>query len=139
VITVKIRLPSQCKVRKWWSIDQDEWIIFFHFFRSHCQLEANPSQWTRISSSTSTRGTCLSNLLRRNLSNLSRRTPTRISQSHSLRTDPTRIFQSQYFSQITGKEVSFNFLSKIRRKTRLIGNIADQVQVQVQVFGIANT
>ncbi len=42
--------------------------------------------------------------------------------------------------QITGNEVFFNFVSKIRHhwKTRLIGIITDQVQVQVkvQVFGI---
>jgi hypothetical protein len=45
------------------------------------------------------------------------------------------IFQPIFSSQRTGNEVSFNFVSKIRRqwnKTRLIGNIiADQVQVQV--------
>jgi hypothetical protein len=53
-----------------------------------------------------------------------------------VRTDPD--FQS-VFSQITGNEVSLISYRKsdINGKTRLIGNIiADQVQVQVQVFGI---
>ena len=52
-----------------------------------------------------------------------------------VRTDPD--FSVDVSCQIKGNEVSFNFVSKIRHlKTRLIGNIADHVQVQVQVEGI---
>jgi hypothetical protein len=56
-----------------------------------------------------------------------------------LRTDKLG-FSVNIFNLISGNEV-FNFVSKIRwNKTRLIGNIADQVQVQVQVQveGITN-
>jgi len=42
VITVEIKkylriliwLPSQCKVRKWWSIDQDEWFNLYLYLGS---------------------------------------------------------------------------------------------------------
>jgi hypothetical protein len=52
---------------------------------------------------------------------------------------PTRNFQSIFSSLRSGNEV-FNFISNtsdvIGNRLKLIGNIADQVQVQVQVFGI---
>ncbi len=65
----KIRLPSQCKVsKKWWSITiKIGWVlIFFHLFRSHCQVGGSVYGRSSSSSTGSTRicqtsygGTCL--------------------------------------------------------------------------------
>ncbi len=81
--------------------DQDEWITFFLFFRSHCQ-----------------RGSVRGRVFIFN----------RINQDQlvvvsSLRTDQPGFFCVKVSSQITGNEV-FNFISNFRRhwnKTRLIG------------------
>ena len=122
----KVQLPSQCKVRKWWSIDQDEWIIFFNFFRSHCQLEANPSSRTRIFDFNQINLYCLTSH-----GGSVKPLTEDINQDQSqfvvfvfVAYGPTRI-SVNIFSQITGNEV-FNFISNFRRhwnKTRLIGNI----------------
>jgi hypothetical protein len=52
--------------------------------------------------------------------------------------EPTRIFCVKVSSQKTGNEVVISYRKSDTRKTRLIRDKTDQVQVQVQVDGITN-